>query len=156
MKDSDDIKMHGTTIKKIPHSVLSQACSFLLYVGSENWTVLTWWCIMHIEYVSDILLMHDEMSDTCAVNLTKLSRMTANHVCHLLKWLKSIKYQFPQLIIKLCRRVVQMESIWELFWGKEWRPLKKVPHPIDRPADGNPQQRTPLATDQGLDMSVQG
>jgi len=58
---------------------------------------------MHIQYVSDILLMHDEMSDTCAVILTKLGRMTANHVCHLLKWLKSIKYQFPQLIIKFCR-----------------------------------------------------
>jgi len=94
--------------------------------------------------------MHDEMSDTCAVNLTKLSRMTENHACHLLKWLKSIKYQFPQLIIKLCRRIVQMQSIWELFWVKKWRPL------TPRPADVNPQQRTPLATDHGLDMPVQG
>jgi len=39
---------------------------------------------MHIQYVSDILLMHDEMSDTCAVILTKLGRMTVNHV---FKWL---------------------------------------------------------------------
>lgn len=49
-----------------------------------------------------------------------------------------------------------MQSIWELFWVKKLRPLNKVPHPIDRAADGNPQQRTPLATDHSLDMSVQG
>jgi hypothetical protein len=46
---------------------------------------------MHIRYVSDILLMHDEMSDSCGVQPTKLSRKTANHVCHLLKWLKVYK-----------------------------------------------------------------
>jgi len=109
---------------------------------------------MHIQYVSDMLLIRWNEWHLCCQS--KLSRMTVNHVCHLLKWLKSIKYQFPQLINKLCRRIVQMQFIWELFRVKKCRPLKKVPHPIDRPAYGNPQQRTPLITDHCLDMSVQG